>query len=112
MKMANEDGEEDGHMRVLIVEDDRSLLQAIAAVFEEEGYQVDRASAGDDGLGLARQGIYDLLVLDIMLPGVSGLDIIRDLRKKGMSTPMLLLTARDTVEDRVRGVGYMLKETS
>ena len=91
-------------MCVLIVEDDRSLLQAVAAVFEEERYQVDRASTGDEGLALARQGIYDLVVLDIMLPGLSGLDIIRDLRKKGMSTPILLLTARDTVEDRVRGL--------
>ena len=91
-------------MRVLIVEDDRSLLQAVAAVFEEERFQVDRAANGDDGLGMALQGIYDLLVLDIMLPGVSGLDIIRELRKKGLPTPILLLTARDSVEDRVRGL--------
>ncbi|MGZ6507198.1 MAG: response regulator transcription factor [Tumebacillaceae bacterium] len=91
-------------MRVLIVEDDRSLLDAVATVFAEESYQVDRAETGDDGLLLAEQVLYDLIILDIMLPGVDGLSIIRQLRKKAISTPILLLTARDSVEDRVKGL--------
>jgi two-component system response regulator CiaR len=91
-------------MRVLIVEDDASLLNAIADVFEEEGYQTDRADTGYDGLLYAEQDIYDLLILDIMLPGKSGLEIIKALRKKGIAVPILLLTARDAVEDRVKGL--------
>lgn len=91
-------------MRVLIVEDDRSLLQAIADVFEEEGYQIDQASNGLDGLYFAEQGIYDLMIFDIMLPGKSGLEMIKALRRTGAQTPILLLTARDSVEDRVTGL--------
>ncbi|MGZ4123330.1 MAG: response regulator, partial [Tumebacillaceae bacterium] len=102
-------------MRVLIVEDDRSLLDAVATVFAEESYQVDRAETGDDGLLLAEQVLYDLIILDIMLPGVDGLSIIRQLRKKAISTPILLLTARDSVEDRVKGLDagaddYLVKQ--
>ncbi|MBL0388432.1 response regulator transcription factor [Tumebacillus sp. ITR2] len=91
-------------MRILLVEDDRPLLDAIRQMFEEDSYAVDTAEHGDDGLMLAEQGIYDLIVLDIMLPGTSGLDILQHLRKRGLATPILLLTARDTVEDRVRGL--------
>ncbi|TCP53688.1 DNA-binding response OmpR family regulator [Tumebacillus sp. BK434] len=91
-------------MKVLIVEDDASLLKAVADVFEEEGYQTDRADNGLDGLLYAGQGIYDLLVLDIMLPGKTGLEIIKALRKAGSTAPILLLTARDSVEDRVKGL--------
>lgn len=92
------------NVRILVVEDDRPLLSAIVAVFKEEGYQVDEADAGDEGLYLAEQGIYDLLVLDIMLPGMDGLSIIGELRRKGKKTPILLLTAKDSVEDRVTGL--------
>lgn len=91
-------------MRILIVEDDQSLLNAIVTVFEEESYQVDRADNGDDGLALAEQGIYDLVVLDIMLPGLSGIEILQSMRKMAQTTPVLLLTARDSVEDRVKGL--------
>ncbi|BCJ85158.1 response regulator transcription factor [Effusibacillus dendaii] len=91
-------------MRILVVEDDIDLLEAIVSLLEDESYQVDQASAGDEGYLLAEQGIYDLLVLDIMLPGMDGLSIIRQLRKKGILTPALFLTAKDSVEDRVRGL--------
>jgi len=91
-------------MRILIVEDDQSLLHAIVTVFEEESYQVDRADNGDDGLALAEQGIYDLVILDIMLPGLTGIEILQAVRKMGQITPVLLLTARDSVEDRVKGL--------
>ncbi|WP_409342709.1 response regulator transcription factor [Paenibacillus sp. MBLB4367] len=91
-------------MKVLVVEDDKWLLHAISTVFAEESYQVDTADNGDDGLHLAEQGLYDLIVLDIMLPGASGIWIVRELRYKQIKTPVLLLTAKDSVEDRVKGL--------
>lgn len=91
-------------MRVLIVEDDAGLRDAVVTVFAEESYQVDEAGDGDEGLLLAEQGIHDLLVLDIMLPGLSGIEIVKRLRKKGQTVPILLLTARDSVADRVKGL--------
>lgn len=91
-------------MRVLVVEDDRSLIKAITNVFKDESYQVDQAETGDEGLLLAESGIYDLLVLDIMLPGLDGLSIIKQLRAKQITTPTLFLTARDSVEARVQGL--------
>ncbi|TXK84845.1 response regulator transcription factor [Paenibacillus sp. N3.4] len=91
-------------MRILVVEDDFYLLKTITTLFEEEGYQVDRAQAGDDGCYLAEQGIYDVLVLDIMLPEMDGLEIVRQLRAKQFVTPVLFLTAKDNVEDLVKGL--------
>ncbi|WP_353682028.1 response regulator [Thermobacillus sp.] len=73
-------------MRVLAVEDDRRLLATIVNILREEGYEADGVETGDDGLYLAQQGIYDLLVVDIMLPGMSGLDIVRTLRAEGAAT--------------------------
>jgi len=91
-------------LRILAVEDDIHLLATIGRILREEGYEVDGAETGDDGLYMAQQGIYDLLVLDIMLPGMSGLDLIRQLRTAGFTTPVLLLTAKDSVEDLVQGL--------
>jgi two-component system response regulator CiaR len=91
-------------MRILAVEDDRSLLQAITDVLKEEGYQVDCADRGDEGYLLAEKGIHDLLVLDIMMPGLDGLSMVKKLRAKGNQTPVLFLTARDSVEARVQGL--------
>jgi two-component system response regulator CiaR len=91
-------------MRILAIEDERSLLQAISAVLTEEGYQVDCADRGDEGFLLAERGIYDLLVLDIMMPGLDGLSIVKKLRAKGDLTPVLFLTAKDSVEARVEGL--------
>jgi len=91
-------------MRILAVEDDQALLKVIVALLQEESYQVDQAETGDAGYQLAEQGIYDLLLLDIMLPGMSGLSIIQKLRAKSVLTPILLLTAKDAVEDRVKGL--------
>jgi len=91
-------------LRVLVVEDDRNLREAIVSVLEDEQYEVDTADNGHDGLLIAEQGIYDLLVLDIMLPGIDGIALIQKLRRKGDSTPALFLTAKDSVEARVRGL--------
>ncbi|MFP3391308.1 response regulator transcription factor [Brevibacillus sp. SIMBA_040] len=91
-------------MLILAVEDEQALLQAIAGVLTDEGYQVDTAERGDDGLLLAQRGIYDLLVLDIMMPGMDGLTLVKTLRAKGIMTPVLFLTAKDSVRARVEGL--------
>lgn len=91
-------------MKLLVVEDDNALREAIVALLTEENYLVDEAATGDEGLYLAEQEIYDLLLLDIMLPEVSGLEIIKKVREAGNDVPILLLTARDSVDDRVNGL--------
>jgi len=91
-------------MKILVVEDDEMLRSAITAVLTDEGYCVEGTGNGDEGLFLAEQAIYDLLVLDIMLPGMSGLEIVKQLRLKAIHVPVLLLTAKDSIEDRVTGL--------
>jgi DNA-binding response OmpR family regulator len=91
-------------MRILVVEDERRLCGIIKRGLLEEGYAVDTAYNGEDGEYLAESTPYDLVVLDIMLPKKSGVEICRDLRLKGVNTAILMLTAKDTVEDRVRGL--------
>ncbi|MHB8577066.1 MAG: response regulator transcription factor [Dehalococcoidia bacterium] len=91
-------------MRVLLIEDDRRLVRALRRVLEEERYVVDEAFDGADGEELARTGEYDAIVLDGMLPGRDGLAVCRNLRRARNATPILMLTARDTVENRVEGL--------
>jgi DNA-binding response OmpR family regulator len=91
-------------MRVLIVEDDRRLVRALRRVLEEERYTVDEAFDGTDGEELAKSGEYDFIVLDGMLPGRDGVAVCQNLRRQRVATPILMLTARDTVEDRVKGL--------
>lgn len=91
-------------MRILLVEDEQKLAAATAQVLKEHQYSVDVAHHGHEGLDLALMDCYDLLILDVMLPGCSGLTIVQEVRGAGLSTPTLLLTARDTVEDRVTGL--------
>ncbi|MDA8443090.1 MAG: response regulator transcription factor [Peptococcaceae bacterium] len=93
-------------MKILVVEDDRSLLELICTIFKEEAYEVDCADNGDEGLMLAEKDIYDALVLDIMLPGIDGLAIVKRLRANSIKTPVLFVTARDSVEDRVKGLDF------
>ncbi len=91
-------------MRVLVVEDERRLLRALAQLLRDSNYTVDTADDGLDGQRQALENTYDVIVLDVMLPGRSGYDIVRTLRKEGLSTPILLLTAKDAVRDRVEGL--------
>jgi len=79
-------------------------MDAIATVMKEEAYQVDLADNGNLGLYIAELGVHDLIILDIMLPGIDGISIARKLRSKAMKTPILLLTAKDSVDDRVNGL--------
>lgn len=91
-------------MRILVVEDDKKVASFLEKGLREEGYTVDVAHDGPGGLSRARLYEYDLLILDVMLPGMSGVEIIRDLRSKERATPALMLTARDAPEDVVMGL--------
>ena len=90
-------------MRVLIVEDEPRLLRSLTKALREEGYAVDAAAAGDEGLYKGESYDYDAIVLDIMLPRLDGWEVLERLRKQ-KQTPVLLLTARDGTKDRVRGL--------
>lgn len=91
-------------MRLLLVEDSRRLRQALATGLRKCGFALDLAADGEEGLWLAESNEYDVLILDIMLPKIDGLEVLRRLRDQGKETHILLLTARDTVEDRVEGL--------
>jgi two-component system OmpR family response regulator len=91
-------------MRVLVVEDEVKMAGLLRRALEEEGYAVDIASNGGDGLWLGTENAYDVVVLDLMLPDVDGFDVCRRLRKAGRWSPVLMLTARDAVSDRVAGL--------
>lgn len=91
-------------MRILIVEDERQMAEVLRRGLAEEGHAIDVARTGLDGLALARAGSYDVIILDVMLPGVGGLDVARRLRADGIRTPTLMLTARDTNADIVAGL--------
>lgn len=91
-------------MRLLIVEDNPELSSALAGGLKEENFAVDQAFTGEDGLFKAGTGEHDLVILDVMLPGVDGFHIVEELRRGGSVTPVIFLTARDEVEDRVRGL--------
>jgi DNA-binding response OmpR family regulator len=91
-------------MRVLVVEDHPSLARSIADGLRDEGFAVDLTFDGDEAHALARAHRYDLIVLDIMLPGMDGLTLLGNLRRAKSNVPVLLLTARDAVEDRVKGL--------
>jgi DNA-binding response OmpR family regulator len=91
-------------MRLLLVEDDLRLASTLAQGLREHGYAVDCSAEGQEALELAQMEPYDLIILDWMLPGRSGLEVCRSLRKQQSQTPVLMLTARDAIEDRVRGL--------
>jgi DNA-binding response OmpR family regulator len=91
-------------MRILIVEDERKIAEAVKQGLESEGYRVTTASSGEEGYFCITTEEYDLMLLDLMLPGRDGMEILTTLRSKGITTPILVLTGRDTVEDRVRGL--------
>ena len=91
-------------MRLLIVEDDAKTAAYLRKGLTEEGFVVDVAGSGSEGLLLARSGSYDVLILDLMLPGMDGWGVLTALRKEGFFTPVLVLSARDAVGDRVRGL--------
>ena len=104
-------------MRILITEDNKPLLKVIEKRLTEEGYSIDACHDGEDGLYCAATYDYDLAILDIMLPHISGLKILRKIKAKSSSTPVILLTAKDSIGDRVKGLDagaddYLIKPFS
>ena len=91
-------------LRVLVIEDENKLAKAIAESLEASAWQVTLAASGEDGFFLATNNIFDIVILDLNLPGRDGLEILRSLRQRGWQTPVLMLTARDSLEDRVQGL--------
>ena len=91
-------------MKILVVEDELRLAEALQQIMQEQKYQVDVANDGNDGLDYALYGDYDVIVLDVMLPGKDGFEIVRALRAAKVKTPVIMLTARDDVRDKIRGL--------
>ena len=91
-------------MRILIVEDEIKLSEALSQILTRNRYMTDVANDGESGLDMALDDIYDLIILDIMLPGKSGFEILTEIRKRGISTPVLLLTAKNEISDKVNQI--------
>lgn len=91
-------------MNVLLVEDEKKIADFVCAGFREQGFTFEYCNNGNDGFNKAAQGQYDVIVLDIMLPGRDGLSILKSLRKNGNATPVMLLTARNELDDRIEGL--------
>ena len=91
-------------MHILLIEDDRRLATLVATRLNGEGHEAETSDNGVDGLAMASSGRFDLAVVDVMLPGMDGMALTTELRERGISIPVLMLTARDTVEDRVGGL--------
>ncbi|MHB8880179.1 MAG: response regulator transcription factor [Thermodesulfovibrionales bacterium] len=91
-------------MNILLVEDEQGVANFIKKGLEEEQYTVDHAVNGESGLSFAKKNQYDLLILDIMLPGISGIELCREIRSMDIQTPILMLTAKDSVKDKVLGL--------
>ena len=91
-------------MRVLVIEDYDRLRSSLVRGLRENGYAVDQAGDGEEGLSFASSSIYDVIILDLMLPKRDGFEVLRELRKQGVTSRVLVLTARETVRDRVRGL--------
>ena len=104
-------------MQILIVEDDIRLAQAVGKILEENNYQVDMVHDGQSGFDYAESGIYDVVILDVMLPKMDGFEVVKELRRANIDTPVLLLTARSQIPDKIEGLDsgaddYMTKPFS
>lgn len=91
-------------MKILVVEDEKGLREALIRTLSGEGYLADGAADGDEGYSMICSGLYDLVLLDIMLPVYDGLEVLRRIRKQKMDVPVIMLTARSTIEDKVGGM--------
>lgn len=104
-------------MKLLLIEDEIKLVKALSHILRENGYVVDYAMDGETGLEMSATGIYDLIILDRMLPRRDGISIIKEFRSQGFSTPVIFMTAKDTPKDRVEGLDagaddYLIKPFS
>ena len=91
-------------MRLLLVEDEKRMAEALGAILKKENYEVDIMNDGDSGLYAAQSDAYDIIILDVMLPGMSGFEIARQLRREAIKTPILMLTAKGEIDDKVEGL--------
>src|ERR1043166_2297772 len=91
-------------MRILIVEDDKKIAAFLAKGLREANFAVDQADSGDEGLRLALSESYDAAIIDVMLPRLDGLSVIEQMRQKGIETPVIVLSAKRTVDDRTKGL--------
>ncbi len=91
-------------MRLLLIEDEKRMAQALCEILRLEKYEVDHYANGIDGLSAIESGAYDIVVLDVMLPGMNGYDVARKARRKGITTPILMLTAKAELDDKVMGL--------
>ena len=94
-------------MRILVIEDEKKIAGFIKRGLKEEGYAVDTASDGEEGYYLARTNDYDLILLDVMLPKIDGIKLCKKLRKDSEKTPVIMLTAKDRVKDKVEGLNSL-----
>jgi len=92
------------HMRILFVEDEKRMAQALCEILRLEKYEVDHYANGLDGLAAVESNIYDIVILDVMLPGMNGYEIAKKARSKGIATPILMLTAKAELDDKVTGL--------
>ena len=104
-------------MKILLVEDDPSLQEILAEALMDERYEVDVASDGTEGQMMMQSGIYDMILLDVMLPGIDGFTLLAKLRKQHSDVPVICITARDAVKDRIHGLDlgaddYLIKPFS
>jgi len=93
-------------MRILVVEDENNLAEALSQILKKNKYKVDIVDNGDDGLNYALSDEYDVIVLDIMLPKLSGFNVLQELRRLKNATPVILLTARDELDDKIKGLDF------
>ena len=91
-------------MRILLIEDEKTLSAAICRLLKQEHFESDAVYSGTDGLDYALTGLYDAIILDVMLPGMDGFTLLKRLRREGLKTPVVMLTARGELEDRIRGL--------
>lgn len=99
-------------MRILVVEDEHKVARALKEGLEGDSYEVAVVHTGEEGFYLVNAETFDLIVLDLLLPGRSGLEILQQLRRRGLDTPVLILTAKDAVEDRVAGLDIRSEPTT
>ncbi len=91
-------------MKILVIEDERLLAQSIQALLEQKGFTVETVYDGETGAEYAKLGIYDLLILDVMMPGLNGFEVAKAVRREKCATPILMLTAKSGIEDRIAGL--------
>lgn len=91
-------------MKILIIEDERLLADSLRSLLEKKGFEVECVYDGNEGAAFAETGIYDLLILDVMMPGINGYEVARQIRSKHLGTPILMLTAKSELEDEIEGL--------